>query len=115
MSLSTGARRLAKRKVVVKRLVAIEDLGDIDVFFTDKTGTLTEGQITFWAALDPAGETSGAVLRDGLVCNEAVISDGKAVGGNPLDRALWQAPDADRLPRAEPRALMCGRSTTSAA
>jgi P-type Mg2+ transporter len=97
VSLSTGARRLAKRKVVVKRLVAIEDLGDIDVFFTDKTGTLTEGQITFSAALDPAGQPSGAVLRDGLACNEAVVSDGKAVGGNPLDRALWQAPDAPRV------------------
>jgi P-type Mg2+ transporter len=94
VSLSTGARRLAKRKVVVKRLVAIEDLGDIDVFFTDKTGTLTQGQITFSAALDSTGQHSDAVLRDGLACNEAVVSEGRAVGGNPLDRALWQAPDA---------------------
>ena len=46
VSLSTGARRLAQRKVIVKRLVAIEDFGNIDVFFTDKTGTLTEGRIT---------------------------------------------------------------------
>ena len=46
----------------------------------------------------PGGATLRAVvLRDGLVCNEAVIGDGKAVGGNPLDRALWQAPDADRI------------------
>jgi Mg2+-importing ATPase len=97
VSLSTGARRLAKRRVVVKRLVAIEDLGDIDVFFTDETGTLTEGQITFSAALDAAGQPSRVVLRDGLVCNEAVVSDGTAVGGNPLDRALWRAPDADRV------------------
>ena len=97
VSLSTGARRLAKRKVVVKRLVAIEDLGDIDVFFTDKTGTLTQGQITFSSALDAAGGFSGAVLRDGLACNEAVVSDGRAVGGNPLDRALWQAPDAAQI------------------
>lgn len=97
VSLSTGARRLAKRKVVVKRLVAIEDLGDIDVLVTDKTGTLTEGQITFSAALDPAGQPSGGVLRDGLACNETVMSDGKAIGGNPLDLALWQAPDADRV------------------
>ena len=97
VSLSTGARRLARRKVVVKRLVAIEDLGDIDVFFTDKTGTLTEGQITFSAALDASGQPWDVVLRDGLLCNEAVVSDGKAVGGNPLDRALWQTPDAGRV------------------
>jgi P-type Mg2+ transporter len=44
ISLSTGAKRLAQRKV---GLVSIEDLGNIVVLFTDKTGTLTEGQITF--------------------------------------------------------------------
>jgi hypothetical protein len=41
--------------VVVKRLVSIEDLGNIVVLFTDKTGTLTEGHITFAAALDADG------------------------------------------------------------
>ncbi|HUO71145.1 MAG TPA: magnesium-translocating P-type ATPase [Solirubrobacteraceae bacterium] len=96
VSLSTGARRLAARKVVVKRLVAIEDLGDIDVFFTDKTGTLTEGRITFAAALDTAGQQSDELLRDGLLCNEAVLSDGHVAGGNQLDRALWESPDASR-------------------
>ncbi len=60
ISLSTGAKRLAARKVVVKRLVSIEDLGNIVVLFTDKTGTLTEGRITFAAALDAAGEPSDA-------------------------------------------------------
>ena len=52
ISLSTGAKRLAERAVVVKRLVSIEDLGNIVVLFTDKTGTLTEGTITYAAALD---------------------------------------------------------------
>jgi len=97
VSLSTGARRLAQRRVVVKRLVAIEDLGDIDVFFTDKTGTLTAGQITFAAALDATGQSSQELLRDGLLCNEAVVTDGQIVGGNQLDRALWQAPAASAL------------------
>ncbi|MGN6326010.1 magnesium-translocating P-type ATPase [Pseudolysinimonas sp.] len=54
-SLATGARRLARRKVVVKRLVCIEDLGGIDVLVTDKTGTLTTGDIVFLGATDPAG------------------------------------------------------------
>jgi P-type Mg2+ transporter len=97
VSLSTGARRLAQRKVIVKRLVAIEDLGDMEVLFTDKTGTLTEGRITFSSALDTTGRRSDAVLRAGLECNEAVRSDGRIVGGNPLDRALWESPDATRL------------------
>ena len=54
-SLASGSRRLAAVKVLVKRLVCIEDLGDMDVLVTDKTGTLTEGRIRFIAALDPAG------------------------------------------------------------
>jgi P-type Mg2+ transporter len=94
VSLSTGAKRLAERKVVVKRLVSIEDLGNIVVLFTDKTGTLTEGSITFAAALDSAGRSSDAVLRAGLLCNDATFSDGRMVGGNQLDQALWQAPSA---------------------
>ncbi len=94
ISLSTGAKRLAQRKVVVKRLVSIEDLGNIVVLFTDKTGTLTEGEITFAAALDADGRPSDAVLRAGLLCNDATISDGHVIGGNQLDRALWDAPGA---------------------
>jgi Mg2+-importing ATPase len=94
ISLSTGAKRLAERKVVVKRLVSIEDLGNIVVLFTDKTGTLTEGSITFAAALDADGEDSDVVLRAGLLCNEATVSDGRVIGGNQLDQALWHAPGA---------------------
>jgi Mg2+-importing ATPase len=94
ISLSTGAKRLAERKVVVKRLVSIEDLGNIVVLFTDKTGTLTEGRITFAAALDPAGHASDVVLRAGLLCNDATLSKGRVIGGNQLDQALWEAPGA---------------------
>jgi Mg2+-importing ATPase len=69
-SLATGSRRLAQRKVLVKRLVCIEDLGDLDVLVTDKTGTLTEGRITLHAALDPTGKQSSDVLRLGLLATE---------------------------------------------
>ncbi len=54
-SLATGSRRLAARKVLVKRLVCIEDLGNVDVLFTDKTGTLTIGQISFMRAIGRHG------------------------------------------------------------
>jgi Mg2+-importing ATPase len=77
--------------VIVKRLVAIEDFGNIEVFFTDKTGTLTEGRIGFVDALDATGAADDALLLDGLLCNDAVLSDGEVVGGNALDRALWEA------------------------
>ena len=93
-SLATGSRRLAQKKVLVKRLVCIEDLGDIDVLFTDKTGTLTDGHISFERAFGPDGLASPEVLRLGLVCNEATSASVGAVGGNPLDVALWVAPEA---------------------
>ncbi len=47
-SLASGARQLARCKVLVKRLVSIEDLGDIDILITDKTGTLTDGPSASW-------------------------------------------------------------------
>jgi magnesium-transporting ATPase (P-type) len=95
MSLATGSRRLAERKVLVKRLVCIEDLGDMDVLFTDKTGTLTDGHISFDRAMDATGEPNDDVLALGLVCNEATVTEGVAVGGNSLDVALWETPAAE--------------------
>jgi len=94
VSLSAGSKALAAKKVLVKRLVAIEDLGNIEILFTDKTGTLTEGLITFARALDPGGHDSDRPLLLGLVCNEATITAGKPVGGNALDQALCSAPEA---------------------
>ncbi len=94
VSLSSGSRALAARKVLVKRLVAIEDLGNIEILFTDKTGTLTEGVVTFERGLDPDGAETGLPLLLGLVCNEATVGPQGPVGGNPLDQALWAAPAA---------------------
>ncbi len=90
-SLAAGSRRMARRKVLVKRLVCIEDLGDADVLFTDKTGTLTRGHIDYVRSV-PAGDlTPDAVLRWGLLCTENAGPDGQAVAGNPLDQALWES------------------------
>ena len=88
-SLAAGSREMARHKVLVKRLVCIEDLGDVDVLFTDKTGTLTEGRVSYARAV-PAGHDS--VLRYGLLCTEITEQGGRAVGGNPLDQALWDSP-----------------------
>lgn len=90
VSLATGSRRLAKLKVLVKRLVCIEDLGDIDILITDKTGTLTEGRVTLVEAVDPGGAASEEVLRVGLFATDV----DPAVGGtsaNALDAALWDS------------------------
>jgi P-type Mg2+ transporter len=94
VSLSYGADRLARRSVLVKRLVSIEDFGNVEVLFTDKTGTLTEGRLTLTAALDAGGRTSSQALALGLLCNSAAVEAGSVVGGNPLDRAIWESPEA---------------------
>jgi Mg2+-importing ATPase len=83
VSLATGARRLARRRVIVKRLVCIEDLGNVQVLFTDKTGTLTEGHISFTQPLDWRGNPDDHVHALGLACSDKT--------GNELDRALWAA------------------------
>ncbi len=97
VSLSTGSRELARKRVLVKRLVTIEDLGNIEVLFTDKTGTLTHGAITFGAALDATGAFSTTPLLFGLLCNEATMTAAGPVGGNALDVALWRAPESADL------------------
>ena len=112
VSLASGARNLAKKKVVVKRLISIEDLGNIEILFTDKTGTLTEGRISFEQAIDPQGASSDEVLRLGLLCATAAGADPAASGG-PLDEALLlgrTAPSGyrrlDQLPFDHERRLM---------
>ncbi|PYC87330.1 magnesium-translocating P-type ATPase [Streptomyces tateyamensis] len=91
-SLAAGSRRMSRRKVLVKRLVCIEDLGDVDVLFTDKTGTLTLGRIDYMRAVPAGTDDPGAVLRWGLLCTENAAQDEQDVGGNPLDQALWRSP-----------------------
>jgi Mg2+-importing ATPase len=94
-SLAAGSRELARQKVLVKRLVCIEDLGDVEVLFTDKTGTLTDGRVRFMRAFGDDGLESSAALVLGLVCNDAVVEDGRAVSGSALDCALWDSPIAE--------------------
>jgi P-type Mg2+ transporter len=91
VSLSTGARRMAQRSVLVKRLVAIEDLGDADILFTDKTGTLTEGEIRYREAVDSLGAHQNALGLQGLYASELDLSHGGAPLGNTLDLAIWRS------------------------
>ncbi|WP_168203715.1 magnesium-translocating P-type ATPase [Humibacter ginsenosidimutans] len=83
LSLATGARRMAAKKVVVKRLNAIEDLGAVTVLCTDKTGTLTQGAADLDGHLDLDGDPSDSVLR--LAALNAGLQTSFA---NPLDDAI---------------------------
>jgi P-type Mg2+ transporter len=63
VTLARGAMRMAKQKVIVKRLAAIHDLGSMDVLCTDKTGTLTEAKIALVRHITLSGVDSARVLE----------------------------------------------------
>ena len=86
VTLSAGARRMARQGVIVRHLEAIENLGGMDFLCTDKTGTLTEGVMTLEAATAPDGAASPEVLR--LAFLNAAFETGI---DNPLDTALVAA------------------------
>lgn len=62
INLAHGAKRMAREKVIVKRLASIENFGSMNVLCSDKTGTLTQGVVHLKAALDVHGEESEKVL-----------------------------------------------------
>jgi Mg2+-importing ATPase len=83
ITLSHGAQKMAKRGVIVRRLNSIENFGSMDVFCTDKTGTLTEGLVRLDGALDMEGQPSAGVLR------YAYLNAHYQTGlNNPLDEAI---------------------------
>ena len=88
-ALALGARRMARRGAIVRRLAAMEALGAATVICTDKTGTLTTGTLTVTEVLAVPGEEP-AMWDAALRCNDA----GSGVG-DPVDLAL-QAEAATR-------------------
>jgi P-type Mg2+ transporter len=85
VNLARGAKQMAKKQVIVKRLAAIENFGSMNVFCTDKTGTLTEGEVKIHAAIDPTGKDSDRVLFYAYL--NAASESGYA---NPIDTAIRQ-------------------------
>ena len=63
VTLARGARRMTRKKVLVKQLAAIEDFGSIEILCSDKTGTLTEGEIVLDRHVDIHGADDENVLR----------------------------------------------------
>jgi P-type Mg2+ transporter len=90
VNLSKGAKAMAKRGVIVRRLNAIENLGSMDILCTDKTGTLTEGVVRLDGALDIHGRPLEDVLRYAYL--NAAFQTGLA---NPLDEAILSQPQPD--------------------
>ena len=63
VTLAQGAVHMSKRKVIVKHLAAMQNLGSMDILCSDKTGTLTSGVMTFDRRLDPLGRPADDVFR----------------------------------------------------
>ena len=85
ITLSNGSLALAKKKVVTKKLAAIEDLGNMDVLCTDKTGTLTE-ELKVEKYVDLDKKDNRDVLEYAVLCNAAVGTT--HFRGNSVDVAI---------------------------
>jgi H+-transporting ATPase len=81
VTMAVGARLLAKKKAVVSRLVAIEELAGVDVLCADKTGTLTQNKLTLGDPFAVAGVTPDDVIMSGALASRAENDD-------PIDLAV---------------------------
>ncbi|MBU0569207.1 HAD-IC family P-type ATPase, partial [Patescibacteria group bacterium] len=130
--LAIGMQRLAKQKGLVRKMLAAETLGSVSVICSDKTGTLTQGEMRvaeiitettklshdgdkFSKTIQPDGEASHIIaLKIGLLCNNAIIENPEdelhkwTIVGNPTEKALLLAGRAaglkkEELEKEEPR------------
>ncbi len=98
VTLATGAVRMARKKVIVKRLAAIENFGSMDILCSDKTGTLTLGEITVEQHVNLRGSDDEAVIR--LAALNSTYQTGLR---SPMDEAILrhEHPDVGRYKRVD--------------
>ncbi|MCX6799155.1 MAG: magnesium-translocating P-type ATPase, partial [Candidatus Diapherotrites archaeon] len=97
ISLSNGALKMAKEKVIIKRLASVEDLGNMDILCCDKTGTLTEGMVSLQQAVGLDGKKNDRLVLYAMLCNSAKKGRHRKLFGNPIDRAVWESKEAAAL------------------
>src|SRR5450759_3680257 len=83
INLAHGAKKMAEKKVIVKRLASIENFGSMNIICSDKTGTLTEGTVKVESALDMNGDANEKVFLFAYI--NASYQTGFT---NPIDEAI---------------------------
>ena len=114
-----GTKKMTRRNALTRRLAAVESLGSVDTICTDKTGTLTENEMTVqkmytysgesdFSELDlteaDGGETSGEtalLFKTGVLCNDAELQEDNEVIGDPTEAALLKSARKAGLDPAE--------------
>ena len=101
MVLGQNTSKMRKHNVLVRKAIGIETAGSLNILFSDKTGTITKGQLEVVNFIDPQGneyksinempDVMKEIVSDSLhINNSAMIVDGKVVGGNMTDKALLE-------------------------
>ena len=111
--LSSNIKKMTKDMVLVRKPVGIEAAGSMNLLFTDKTGTLTEGKLSLTeiffenetlSSATPRNTPCEKILEYLKLCayynSEATLSEGKAIGGNATDRALLNWFAASKAPQS---------------
>ncbi|MCF7876003.1 calcium-translocating P-type ATPase, PMCA-type [Candidatus Bipolaricaulota bacterium] len=109
LALAMGTKKMTRRNALTRRLAAVESLGSVDTICTDKTGTLTENEMTVQRIYTGSGEmditeediseigqgkTDGEkelLFKTGVLCNDAELQEDDEVMGDPTEAALLKS------------------------
>ena len=92
--LSSNMKKMLKSNVLVRKMVGIETAGNINILFTDKTGTITNGKLTVSSLLNYKGsvcnnEKYKSIFIESIIYNnQSTFNDGEVIGGNTTDQAI---------------------------
>jgi Mg2+-importing ATPase len=103
ITLARGALRMARDQVVVKRLISVEDLGNIDTLCCDKTGTLTSGEFSLHRYVNVEGAPDRDVLAAAALAGSIGTGRPAAPAATPTDGATWRHQELQ-----EPRRILAG-------